>query len=159
MEVRQLPDMARASKATDYLNASDVQERMRGSNTARQLGFTIEKAERGKVTIRMPVEAMHKQVYGVVHGGVLAALADTAGGLATYMDCPRGTRVATVEMKINFLEAVEAGAVFAEAEVVRRGRHIAVVDCDVRDDRGRLVAKALMTFFVGPFRKNRKSRS
>lgn len=111
------------------------------------------------MTLRMPVEALHKQVHGVVHGGVLAALADTAGGLATYMACPRGTRVATVEMKINFLEAVEAGTVFAEAEVVRRGRHIAVVDCDVRDDRGRLVTKALMTFFVGPFRKNRKSRS
>ena len=151
--------MARTSKPTEYLSAGDVQERIRTSNTAKQLGFVIDKAERGKVTIRMPVEALHKQVYGVVHGGVLAALADTAGGLATYMACPRGTRVATVEMKINFLEAVEAGAVFAEAEVVRRGRHIAVVDCDVRDDRGRLVAKALMTFFVGPFRKNRKSRS
>jgi len=151
--------MARTPKPTAYLSASDVKERIRTSNTAKQLGFIIDKAERGKVTIRMPVEELHKQVYGVVHGGVLAALADTAGGLATYMDCPRGTRVATVEMKINFLEAVEAGTVFAEAEVVRRGRHIAVVDCDVRDDRGRLVAKALMTFFVGPFRKNRKSRS
>jgi len=151
--------MARASKPTEYLAASDVQERIRTSNTAKQLGFVIDKAGRGKVTLRMPVKALHKQVYGVVHGGVLAALADTAGGLATYMACPRGTRVATVEMKINFLEAVEAGTVFAEAEVVRRGRHIAVVDCDVRDDRGRLVAKALMTFFVGPFRKNRKSRS
>lgn len=159
MEVKQLPNMAPASKSTDYLNASDVRERMRSSNTAKQLGFVIEKAERGKVTIRMPVKALHKQVYGVVHGGVLAALADTAGGLATYMDCPRGTRVATVEMKINFLEAVEVGPVFAEAVVVRRGRHIAVVDCDVRDKLGRLVAKALMTFFVGPFRKNRKSRS
>ena len=151
--------MARASKPTEYLAASDVQERIRTSNTAKQLGFVVEKAERGKVTLRMPVKALHKQVYGVVHGGVLAALADTAGGLATYMACPRGTRVATVEMKINFLEAVEAGTVVAEAEVVRRGRHIAVVDCDVRDDRGRLVTKALMTFFVGPFRKNRKSRS
>ena len=151
--------MARASKPTEYLAASDVRERIRTSNTAKQLGFVIDKAERGKVTLRMPVKALHKQVYGVVHGGVLAALADTAGGLATYMACPRGTRVATVEMKINFLEAVEAGTVFAEAEVVRRGRHIAVLDCDVRDDRGRLVTKALMTFFVGPFRKNRKSRS
>ena len=151
--------MARASKPIEYLAASDVRERIRTSNTAKQLGFVIDKAERGKVTLRMPVKALHKQVYGVVHGGVLAALADTAGGLATYMACPRGTRVATVEMKINFLEAVEAGTVFAEAEVVRRGRHIAVVDCDVRDDRGRLVTKALMTFFVGPFRRNRKSRS
>jgi acyl-coenzyme A thioesterase PaaI-like protein len=41
---------------------------------------------------------------------------------------------------------------------VRLGRHIAVADCDLRDDSGRLVAKALMTFFVGPFRKNRKKR-
>src|SRR6202050_308247 len=159
MEARPLPDMPRASKPTGYLAASDVQERIRTSNTAKQLGFVIEKAERGKVTLRMPVKALHKQVYGWGHGGVLAALADTAGGLATYMACPRGTRVATVEMKINFLEAVEAGTVFAEAEVVRRGRHIAVVDCDVRDDRGRLVTKALRTFFWGPFRKNRKSRS
>src|ERR1700685_4829674 len=159
MEVRPLPDMPRASKPTEYLAASDVQERIRTSHTAKQLGFVIDKAGRGKVTLRMPVKALHKQVYGVVHGGVLAALADTAGGLATYMACPRGARVATVEMKINFLEAVEAGTVVAEAEVVRRGRHIAVVDCDVRDDRGRLGDKALMTFFVGPFRKNRKRRS
>ncbi|MGB8655444.1 MAG: hotdog domain-containing protein, partial [Candidatus Acidiferrales bacterium] len=51
---------------------------------------------------------------------------------------------------------VERGMVFADARVVRIGRHIAVVDCDARDEHGRLVAKALMTFFVGPFGKNGK---
>jgi uncharacterized protein (TIGR00369 family) len=107
----------------------------------------------------MRVEERHKQVHGVVHGGVVAALADTAGGLASYMAYPRGTRVATIEMKINFLEAVEGGDITAEAVVVRKGRHIAVTDCDVRDSSRRLLAKALMTFFVGPFRKNRKKRS
>ena len=75
-----------------------------------------------------------------------------------YMACPRGTRVATIEMKINYLEAVEGGTVTADAEVVRLGRHISVVDCDVRDETGRLVGKALMTFFVGPFQTNRKPR-
>jgi uncharacterized protein (TIGR00369 family) len=149
--------MARTSKV-EYLAAAELRADVRRSNTAKQFGFAVEHAERGKVTIRMPVNARHKQVHGVVHGGVLAALADTAGGLATYMACPRGTRVATVEMKINFLEAVEAGSVTAKAEVVRLGKHIAVADCDLRDNRGRLVAKALMTFFVGPFRKNRKKR-
>ena len=63
----------------------------------------------------MRVNESHLQVHGVVHGGVLAALADTAGGLATYMACPPGTRVATIEMKINYLEAVEGGSVTAEA--------------------------------------------
>src|SRR6204780_4405425 len=147
------------SKSAVRLAAEEMRWRLRENQTTKHFGFALVVAERGKVVLRMRVARKHLQVHGVVHGGVLAALADTAGGLATYMTVPRGTRVATVEMKINFLEAVEAGTVFAEAEVVRRGRHIAVVDCDVRDDRGRLVAKALMTFFVGPFRKNRKSRS
>jgi uncharacterized protein (TIGR00369 family) len=159
MEGKQRIDMARKSKSIEYMAERELRERVRATNTARQFGFVVQHAERGKVTMRMPVNARHKQVHGVVHGGVLAALADTAGGLATYMACPRGARVATVEMKINFLEAVEAGNVTAEAEVVRIGRHIAVTDCDLRDDSGRLVAKALMTFFVGPFRKNRKKRS
>jgi|HubBroStandDraft_4_1064222.scaffolds.fasta_scaffold111767_3 uncharacterized protein (TIGR00369 family) len=155
---KQPTNMAGKSNSIVYLKEKELRDRVRASNTAKQFGFAVQHAERGKVTMRMPVNSRHKQVHGVVHGGVLAALADTAGGLATYMACPVGTRVATVEMKINFLEAVEAGHVTAEAEVVRLGRHIAVADCDLRDDAGRLVAKALMTFFVGPFRKNRKKR-
>src|ERR1700722_5641238 len=155
---KQPTNMAGKFNSSLYLKEKELRDRVRASNTAKQFGFAVQHAERGKVTMRMPVNSRHKQVHGVVHGGVLAALADTAGGLATYMACPVGTRVATVEMKINFLEAVEAGHVTAEAEVVRLGRHIAVADCDLRDDAGRLVAKALMTFFVGPFRKNRKKR-
>jgi uncharacterized protein (TIGR00369 family) len=104
----------------------------------------------------MPVDDRHKQIHGVVHGGVIAALADTAGGLATYMASPRGRRVATIEMKINYLEAVEKGVLRAEARVVRIGAHIAVVDCDVRDETRRLVGKALMTFFVSPLDRSRK---
>jgi uncharacterized protein (TIGR00369 family) len=58
-------------------------------------------------------------------------------------------------MKINYLEAVERGTLEADARVVRSGKHIAVVDCDVRDENRRLVAKALMTFFAGPLAKNK----
>src|ERR1700723_4355262 len=155
---KQPTNMAGKSNSIVYLKYKERRDRVRPSNTAKQFGFAVQHAERGKVTMRMPVNSRHKQVHGVVHGGVLAALADTAGGLATYMACPRGARVATVEMKINFLEAVEGGTVTAEAEVVRLGRHISVVDCDIRDENGRLVGKALMTFFVGPFQTNRKPR-
>jgi uncharacterized protein (TIGR00369 family) len=66
--------------------------------------------------------------------------------------------VATIEMKINYLEAVEGGTVEAEARLIRRGRHVAVVECDIRDHNKRLVGKALMTFFVGPFRENKDRR-
>jgi uncharacterized protein (TIGR00369 family) len=148
--------MAHSSKAAGHPAIVELRRRLLESNTTKQFGFSLDEAEPGRVVLRMRVGKRHKQVHGVVHGGVLAALADTAGGLASYMACPPGTRVATIEMKINYLESVEAGSVTADARVVRIGRHIAVVDCDVRDDRGRLVSKALMTFFVGPFQKNRK---
>jgi uncharacterized protein (TIGR00369 family) len=149
---------SRKPKSLEHLAAEEMRRRLQESNTAKQFGFVLVEAKRGKVILQMIVRERHLQVHGVVHGGVLAALADTAGGLAAYMACPPGTRVATIEMKINYLEAVEGGSVTAEANVVRIGRHIAVVDCDVHDGYRRLVGKALMTFFVGPFKENRKKR-
>src|SRR5580704_9229156 len=152
------PSPSHKSKSLERLAAEEMRWRLRENQTTKHFGFALVVAERGKVVLQMRVAKKHLQVHGVVHGGVLAALADTAGGLATYMSARRGTRVATIEMKINYLEAVEAGCVTAEANVVRIGRHVAVVDCDITDDAQRLVGKALMTFFVGPFRKNRKKR-
>ncbi|HLV95549.1 MAG TPA: PaaI family thioesterase [Candidatus Acidoferrales bacterium] len=150
--------MAPARKRSKRLDAEDLRERLRASNTAKQFGFVLKKAEPGHVILEMPVDDRHKQIHGVVHGGVIAALADTAGGLATYMASPRGRRVATIEMKINYLEAVADGTVRADARVVRLGAHVAVVDCDVRDDSRRLVGKALMTFFVSPRKRPGQER-
>jgi uncharacterized protein (TIGR00369 family) len=158
MAQSQSPTESLKAKSSERLAAEEMRWRLRENETTKHFGFALVLAERGKVVLRMRVGKKHLQVHGVVHGGVLAALADTAGGLATYMSCPPGARVATIEMKINYLEAVEGGSVTAEAVVVRVGRHISVVDCDITDDAHRLVGKALMTFFVGPFRKNRKNR-
>lgn len=123
-------------------------ERLRRSNPAGYLGFHLVKAERGRAVIRMPVLDLHKQIHRVVHGGVVAMLADTAGGFAAFLAEPEGTRVVTIEMKINFLEAVEHGEITADARVIRRGRTVSVVDCDVTDAERRLVGKALMTFAI-----------
>jgi uncharacterized protein (TIGR00369 family) len=149
---------AKSSNKSQSIAVHQLRRRLKENSTSKQMGFRLVKASRGRVLLRFKVDARHLQVHGVVHGGVLAALADTSGGLATYMACPMGTRVATIEMKINYLEGVERGNVTSDARVVRIGRHIAVVDCDVTDDEGRLVAKALMTFFVGPFAESRRPR-
>ncbi len=122
---------------------------LRESSTGKLFGFELEAAEPGRAVLRMRVTSRHKQVHGVVHGGILAALADTAGGLAAYMALPRGTRLATLEMKINYLEPVDRGTLVAEARVLRKGRNFLVVDCDVLGPAGRLAAKALMTFAIG----------
>ena len=125
-----------------------VRERLRHSNPVNHFGFQLVKAERGRVVFRMPVLEHHKQIHHVVHGGILAMLADTAGGFASFLAAPKGSRVATIEMKINFLEPVADGELKADARVLRLGRTTSVVDCDVTDQSGRLVSKALMTFSV-----------
>jgi uncharacterized protein (TIGR00369 family) len=125
-------------------------ERLRHSNPINHFGFQLVKAERGRAVFRMPVLDLHKQIHRVVHGGVVAMLADTAGGFASFLAAPKGSRVATIEMKINFLEAVEHGEIKADARVLRQGRTTSVVDCNVTDQDGRLVGKALMTFSVYP---------
>jgi acyl-CoA thioesterase len=124
----------------------ELARRLRRSNAGRLFGFELEAAEPGRVVLRMDVRAKHRQVHGVVHGGIIAAMADTAGGLACYLLLPRGARVATIEMKINFLEPVDKGTIFAEARILRKGRTTAVAECDVRDETQLLVAKALLTF-------------
>lgn len=106
--------MTHSPEKVRKIAAREVRDRLQASGTAKQLGFEIASVEHGRVALRMRVAAHHKQVHGVVHGGVLAALADTAGGLASYT-AAKGSRVATIEMKINFLEAVASGTVEADA--------------------------------------------
>ena len=125
-------------------------QRLRHSNPVNHFGFQLVKAERGRAVFRMPVLELHKQIHRVVHGGVLASLADTAGGFAAFLAAPPGSRVLTIELKINFLEGVEHGEIKADARVLRQGKTTSVVDCDVTDQDGRLVSKALMTFAVLP---------
>lgn len=127
-----------------------IAERLRHSDPVNLLEFDLVKAERGRVIFSMPVLEKHKQIHRVVHGGVLAMLVDTAGGFAAFLAAPEGSRVATIEMKINFLEAVESGQIRADARVLRSGKTTSVVDCEVKDQKGRLVSKALMTFAVIP---------
>lgn len=128
--------------------AREMAERVRRSKPTRVFGFELLAAEPGRAIMRMKVRDSHRQVHGVVHGGFLAALADTAGALCCYLSLPRGTRLATVELKINYLEPVAGGAVEAEGKMLRCGKTFTVSECDIRDSQGRLVAKSLQTFAI-----------
>ena len=82
---------------------------------------------------------------GVLHGGYLMTLADTAAATLAHLNLPPGTTTATIEAKTNFLSAVREGTVTARAELVHAGRRTIVVQVDVTDDDGRLVSRTLQT--------------
>jgi 1,4-dihydroxy-2-naphthoyl-CoA hydrolase len=83
---------------------------------------------------------------GLLHGGVIMALADSAGGSCAFLNLPEdGAGTSTIESKTNFLGAVKSGSITATATVLHRGSTTIVVETSVRDDTGRLVAKVTQT--------------
>ena len=123
-----------------------AQSRMKLSKFSVLVGFDVERLYEGGAVLGMTVEDHHRQIHNVVHGGVIAALADTAAAIAAYTVAPQGVELATIELKINYLLPIAEGKVEAEGKVLRAGRNFMVVECDVRNHQGALAAKALMTF-------------
>ena len=123
-----------------------VRRRIRESKSTELLGFDVESVHDGRAIFRLDVRPRHKQIHGVVHGGILAALADTAAAIAAYTVVPRGVEIATLELKINYMEPVPGGRVKADARVLRKGRNFIVTECEIFNENGSLAAKALLTF-------------
>jgi acyl-CoA thioesterase len=125
-----------------------AQSRMKLSKFSVLVGFEVERLYEGGALLSMRVDERHRQIHNVVHGGVIASLADTAGAIAAYTVSSLGVELVTIELKINYLLPIADGKVEAEGRVLRTGRNFTVVDCDVRNEQGELAAKALMTFGV-----------
>ena len=82
---------------------------------------------------------------GVLHGGVLMALADSAGGVCAFLNLPAGATTATIESKTNFLGAIREGTVLARARPLHVGKSTIVVETDLFDGAGRRVARTMQT--------------
>lgn len=82
---------------------------------------------------------------GVLHGGVLMALADSIGAYCAMLNLPRGAGTATIESKTNFFRAVRDGFVEAVSTPLHVGRTTIVVQTDLHDAQGRRVARVTQT--------------
>ncbi len=83
---------------------------------------------------------------GLMHGGALMALADNGGGICAFLNLPEGAQgTATIESKTNFLRAVREGTVTARTRPLHKGRTLMVLETELVDSAGRLVAKVTQT--------------
>ncbi len=101
--------------------------------------------ERDHAAIEFEPGPQHSNPMGTLHGGVFCDLADAAMGMAWMSGLVEGETCTTIELKINFLRPVVGGKLAADGRVLRRGRNIGYVECEVRDEAGKLVAKASST--------------
>jgi uncharacterized protein (TIGR00369 family) len=109
------------------------------------LGFEGVEAGPDAVVVRGAWAPERCTAAGVLHGGYLMALADSAAATLAYLNLPAGATTATIESKTNFLAAVREGSVTARAELVHAGRRTVVVQVDVTADDGRHVTRTLQT--------------
>jgi uncharacterized protein (TIGR00369 family) len=109
------------------------------------IGFTIGSIEPGRVVMEMEAGPQHSSPLGTVHGGILCDLADAAMGMAYASSLDENETFTTLELKINFLKPVWSGRLTATGYVVKSGRTVGLVDCDVHDEKNSLVARASST--------------
>lgn len=103
----------------------------------------------GRSLIRLAFGPHLKNSSGGMHGGAIASLIDSAGGLAARTLTDPLT-VATIEFKVNFLAPIRHGAILAEGLVLQTGQRIVVAEVMVRDGQDRPVACGIVTLMVLP---------
>lgn len=109
------------------------------------LGMTVEEASADCVRASLPWAAQRCTTGGILHGGALMSLADTAGAICALLNLPDGAGTATVESKTNFFRAVREGSAHAIARPLHVGRSFIVVQTDVEDDGGKRVGQTTQT--------------
>ena len=113
---------------------------------ARLLGLELGEVRRGQATIQLIVRDDLKQYQGVVHGGAVASLIDTAAAFAVVTELEAGERVTTTDLTIHYLRPVSSGRLSATARIVRGGRRLFVLSVEVMNDQQALLATAVTSY-------------
>lgn len=109
------------------------------------LGLRITAMEAGRATIEFDATDRFANPMGTLHGGILCDLADAAMGAAYRGTLDDGESFTTLELKINFLRPVWKATLRADAKIVNAGKTVGLIECDITDEQGRLVARASST--------------
>jgi uncharacterized protein (TIGR00369 family) len=96
----------------------------------------------------MPFKQDLTHPYGIVHGGAIASLADSAVAMALIGLVELNDRITTIEFKINFFVPVDKGELQAHAKIIHQGSKTAVGDVEVINEKGKLVAKIIATYSI-----------
>jgi uncharacterized protein (TIGR00369 family) len=126
----------------------ELAERVRRSAFHSWAGLELVRAAPGEVEIALDATDHHLNLQGLLHGGMIATLADTATGLAVRSMVPAGRRHVTIQLDVHYLSPGRPGRITALGKTVRVGTQIAFAEADVTDERGRLLARATATVAV-----------
>ncbi len=113
------------------------------------LGIKLLEAKKGYAKMVIPITDKLFQAWGRVHGGVTASLIDSAVAASLICSLSAEETSTTIEMKINYLAPVMSdGKLFAESNIIKHGKTIAVGTVNVTDNKGKLIAIGTATYMI-----------
>jgi uncharacterized protein (TIGR00369 family) len=127
---------------------SALRERLAASEFHTWAGMEVVEASAGEVTVAMDVLDRHVNLQGLIHGGMLAILADTACGLSIRSAMEAGRLHVTTDMDIHYLAPARPGRLYGRGKAVRVGRTLAFAEASIEDAEGKLIARAQSRFSV-----------
>jgi uncharacterized protein (TIGR00369 family) len=126
----------------------ELKERVRNSPFHRWAGVELVSVGGGRGELAIDLQDHHFNPQGIVHGGIISAMADTAIGLALRSRLPAGMTHRTAQLNVHFLAKGEGNRLVGRGRAVHLGRRMGYGEAEVLDGTGRLLARATATFIV-----------
>lgn len=117
---------------------------------AQNMQMQIDSIAPDRCHIVLDADERHLQPSGIVHGGVLATLIDTATFWAAFLRLPEDAGLVNIDLKLNYLQAAKVGRLTAEGHCLRAGRRISYAEARVLDSGGTLLAHGTSTLMTLP---------
>ncbi len=133
----------------DAIRMDRVRRFIETLNQARELGLTVTSAKKGQLTLCLPYSDLiiGNPDTGVIHGGAITTLMDTASGSATMCALDDFELCPTLDLRVDYMRpAVPHKPVFARAETYKVTRHIIFTRCEAFHETGETIANCVGTF-------------
>ena len=113
------------------------------------MGMSIDDVDEGRVRLRVEIQPSQLNADGIVHGGVLPAIADGAMGNALRTLNGPAAQVLTAEVHLHYLRPVSAGSLVADGRLVQSGRRLSFAEVEIREEEsGKTVARGSGVFVI-----------
>ena len=138
------------AEGLDERHLDALKERIRTSPFHQWAGMDLVSVGDGRAEVSMRLEPQHFNPQGIVHGGIIAAVADTSIGLALRSMLKPGFTHRTAQLNVHFVAKGEGTRIVGRGRSVHLGRQMGYGEAEVVDPGGRLLARASATFIVLP---------
>ena len=115
---------------------------------AKLVGFELKAVDLGHSVFEMTAGPQHANPMGTLHGGIICDIADGAMGCAMATTLEDGESFTTLDLTTKFFKPIWNARIIATAHVTKRTRQLGLIECDVRDEKGSLVAKVYSSCMV-----------